>query len=83
MTKKTYDEDDLKRVAEILAEDIGTRIDVLEENMGTMVETKVRSVMKEEIAGVRQDIKIIKAAVTDTNKDLHHLERRVSRLKAA
>jgi len=80
---KTYDEDDLKRVAAIVAENIVTRIDTMEENMDARIESKVRQVVNEELAEVRQGIKIIKAAVTDTNKDLHLLEKRVSRFKAA
>lgn len=82
MAKKTYDEDDLKRIAELITEDIGTRIDALEENMGAIIERKVRPIVQEELVEAREDIKLIKAAVTDTNKDLHKLERRVARLEA-
>ena len=83
MAKKTYDEDDLRRVADTVTEDIIARIDAMEESMDTLIENKVGYVVSEELVEVRQDIKIIKAVVTDTNKDLHDLEKRVSRLKAA
>jgi len=83
MDKKTYGEDDLGRIARMLTEDIVARIDAMEKNVDAHIENKMRRVVNEELAEVRQDIKIIKAAVTDTRKDLHHLEKRVSRLEAA
>jgi hypothetical protein len=83
MGKKTYDEDDLQRIAKMLAEDMTSQLDILEENLDARIEKKMRKVIKEELVETRQDIKIIKAAVTDTNKDLHYLEKRISRLEAA
>lgn len=82
MGKKTYDEDDLSRVANMVAEKIEDRIDLLEENMEMMIERKVRPIVQEELVDVKQDISLIKSAVTDTNRDLHKLERRVTKLEA-
>lgn len=81
MTKKSYDEDDLKRVASLMAEEIGSRIDALEENIEIIIERKVRPIVQEELVEVKEDIHLIRAAVRETNKGLHVLEKRVARLE--
>ncbi len=53
------------------------------ENVETLIEKKVRPIVQEELAEVKDDIKTIKAAVKATNQDLLHLEQRVVKLENA
>jgi polyhydroxyalkanoate synthesis regulator phasin len=96
MTKK-HDEDKidgLKTDVQTLTTDVRHMSVLLEQTMaqnqlileavGDMQE-KVSTIpaIQEDIATLKTDMKIVKAAVTDTNKELHALERRVTRLEAA
>ena len=71
--------DELKLITELF----DNKFSVLLENLETIVENKVRTVVKDELNEVKQDIKIIKAAVTETNNDVRGLNQRVSILEAA
>jgi len=39
--------------------------------------------VEQDVAELKQDMKVVRAATTDTNHRVHDLERRVSRLEAA
>jgi predicted transcriptional regulator len=83
MSDKKYSDEDLRRIASIITEDMISRIDALEEGMDILIEKKVRTVMQEEFTPVRQDIELIKIAVTETNRDVHKLDLRVAKLESA
>ena len=39
--------------------------------------------LQQDVTELKQDMKVVRAATTDTNHQVHDLERRVSRLEAA
>jgi len=41
------------------------------------------SELRQDVAELKQDMKVVRAATTDTSHQVHDLERRVSRLEAA
>lgn len=68
--------------AAVLLEDMNGKFDAIMEILIPMQE-QVREIpkMKEDITEMKADIRTIKIAVTDTNRDLHKLERRVDVLE--
>ncbi len=68
----------------MLMEMQNAKIDAVLEVVGAMQE-KVAPipVMQQDITELRQDMKVVKAAVTATNRDVVMLEHRVTRLEAA
>lgn len=56
---------------------------MLEIMVGMQQEIKTLPGIRADLEEVKTDIKVIKAAVIETNKDLHTLERRVDRLEAS
>jgi len=80
---KAYNEDDIRRMAGILSEDMDTKLDTFLENVDTIITTKVRGIVREELVEVKGNIKIIKAAVTDTNKQVQDHETRLVQLETA
>ena len=67
----------------IILEHFDGKFAALLENVETLIEKKVRPIVQEELAEVKDDIKTIKAAVKATNQDLLHLEQRVVKLENA
>lgn len=62
----------------VLLEDMEDKIDFLVDAMkGMQDHVKHIPVMREDISELKQDVKIIKAAVKETNKDLSDLDNRV------
>lgn len=59
------------------------KVQLLAESVGAMQDdVKHIPKMREDIAELKGDTKIIKAAVTDTSKDVHRLDRRMDTLEA-
>lgn len=68
----------------VLLEDMEDKMDFLVDAMkGIQTQVKHIPVIQEDIAELRSDVKTIKLAVCETNKDLGHLEKRVTRLEKA
>jgi len=72
---------ELRRLGILMEEGLG-RQDAMLEAMALALE-HVRHIpaMREDLAEVKQDIKTIKAAVTDTNRELHSTGRRTPRTR--
>lgn len=68
---------------QIILEHFDDKFAAMLENLEIIIENKVRPIVQEELVEVKQDIKTIKIAVTDTNHELLLLEKRVSKLEAA
>ena len=67
---------------EALAEDDRSRFDGLAESVSTIAEQTARiPAIEAKVTELRSDNKVIKAAVTDTNYDLRHLDERVTMLE--
>ncbi len=73
----TMSNDDKK----FILEHFDDKFAVLVESLGVMIENKVRPIVQEELAEVKQDMKIVKLAVVQTNKDLKKLEERVTKFE--
>ena len=66
----------------VLLEEIRSQMQaVLEISTDTRNKINVLPTMQEDIAELKDDVQVIKQAVTDTNKDLELLERRVTKLE--
>ncbi len=67
---------------EALAEDDRSRFDGLAESVSTIAEQTARiPAIEAKVTELRSDNKVIRAAVTDTNYDLRHLDERVTMLE--
>jgi hypothetical protein len=84
MNTNTYTDDDLRRVVGIVNEQIDDKLDLLLEVVSDM-QQKVNALprIETEIAELKADMKVVKAAVTDTSRQVHDIDRRVTRLEAA
>lgn len=82
MSDKKYNDEDLKRVAGFITKSIEDKLDIFLENIDSLLEEKVRPIIKEELVDIKQDMKTIKAAVTHTSKQTHNHERRLSAIEA-
>ncbi len=69
--------------AKMIIEHFDDKFSVMLENVETVIETKVRGIVQEELEPIKTDLKIIKAAVRETNKDFQDLKVRVAVLEAA
>lgn len=70
------------KYTDILLEEIRSQMGAVLEIVSSMQENvKHIPVMREDIADLKSDVAVIKAAVKDTNHDLKFLERRVDRLE--
>ena len=81
MNGRKYDDKDLQRVVGIISEQLDDKFAVLTENLETMVIWHTQPI-KEDVKDLKQDMKIVKAAVTATNHDIKNHEIRISRLEA-
>jgi septal ring factor EnvC (AmiA/AmiB activator) len=82
MSRKNYDEEDLKRVAGFITEHMESKFGILLENVDTLLNKRLTPI-KQDIAELKMDMRVVKAAVTDTNKQVQSHERRISSLEAA
>lgn len=70
------------KYTDILLEEIRSQMGAVLEIVSSMQENvKHIPVMREDIADLKSDVAVIKAAVKDTNHDLKLIERRVDRLE--
>jgi hypothetical protein len=82
-TMKRYDDNDLQRFGQIIAEQISSEFKTGFEAIEVMSrQVKRIPVIEQDIAELKSDMKAIRVAVTATNKDQHKLERRISRLES-
>lgn len=88
MTHRDEERNDSKTATEIrhmsvLLEQVISQNQAILESMDTMIETKIRPTIQEELTPIKQDIELIKKAVTETNQDVHKLDLRVARLETS
>ncbi len=67
----------------VVLEEIRSQNKAVLESVGQMKGTISTLVTKDELAEVRSDVKAIRAALTDTNKDLRDHENRITLLEQA
>lgn len=67
---------------DFLIEYFDGKFSTLLENIDTKIAVRLAP-LKSNVADLKDDMKIVKLAVKDTNHDLHLLERRVEKLEAA
>lgn len=75
MSDKTYTEDDLRRVAGIFSEQIKDELQVILEVVSDIQTKMIHLPTREEFNELKADIRTIKAAVKDTNRELHSITR--------
>jgi hypothetical protein len=67
---------------DVLLEDIRSQMQaVLEISRDTQKKVEPLATMQEDVAELKSDLKTVKLVVTDTNKDLNLLDRRVTHLE--
>ena len=71
--------DDTQIIIEYFDEKIASMLEGIESSL----DKKVRLIVREELEPVKDDIKIIKTAVTATNQDIIKLQNDVAELQAA
>jgi polyhydroxyalkanoate synthesis regulator phasin len=68
----------------VILEEIRDQNKAVLEAVGDMQQkVAVLPAMQQDIAELKQEMKVVRAATTDTSRQVHDLERRVSRLEAA
>lgn len=67
----------------ILLEEIVSQNKAVLEIVGDMQKSMGVLAKQSDLEEVKSDVKIVKAAITDTNKDMQHIDRRVTDLEAA
>jgi Mg2+ and Co2+ transporter CorA len=68
----------------VILEEIRDQNKAVLEAVGDMQQmVAVLPAMQQDIAELKQEIMVVRAATTDTSRQVHDLERRVSRLEAA
>jgi len=83
MGKKAYDDDDLHRVAGFMAEHIENEFRTGFQALEAIREdVKKIPKMEQDIHDIKADIKVIKAVLIDTNKDVRGHEKRIARLES-
>jgi septal ring factor EnvC (AmiA/AmiB activator) len=83
MTKTNDDLDKDIRYLGVLFEKMLDQNKTILEVVGDMQQhiTKIPQ-LQEDIHELKQDMRVVKAAVTDTNRELHELDKRVTQLEA-
>jgi polyhydroxyalkanoate synthesis regulator phasin len=71
-----------KNYTDVLLEDMNGKFDLLLDIMKGMQEEMRTFAKQADLKEVKQDVKVIKAAVTETNKDVHNLQVRVAHLES-
>jgi hypothetical protein len=73
-----------KNYTDVLLEDMNHKFDLLLEAIAPLKDMqKDIFALKEDLEEVKQDVKVVKAAVTDLSKQVHGHERRFTKLKTA
>lgn len=68
----------------VLLEQVLTQNQLIMETAGDMQDkVKLIPTIAEDVTVLRADMRIVKAAITDANRELHTLDARVARLEAA
>jgi hypothetical protein len=82
MGRKIYDEDDIQRLGHVIAEDIISKFQTAMKAI-TEIKAQVRKIpaMQTDIKTLKTDMKVVKLAITHTNKDHQILKKRVTRLE--
>ena len=75
MSDKTYTEDDLHRVAGIFSEQIKGELQVIHEVLGDIQNKVSHLPTRDEFNELKADVRTIRAAVKDTNRELHTITR--------
>jgi hypothetical protein len=83
MSRAIYTDDELKRVAGIKDEIFKDQVQLILEIVTDMQAKITQLPTRQEFNELKQDTKVIKAAVTDTSRQVHDHERRITRLEAA
>lgn len=65
-----------------ILEHFDSKIDVLLENIDTKIDQKLAP-LQSDISELKIDMKVVKRAVTDTNRDITDHEQRIQKLEAA
>lgn len=81
-TKPTCTDDDLKRIAGIKDEQLAGQLGPLLEAVHQIQQTLQTLPTQHDFAATQTDVKIIKAAVTDTSQQVHDHERRITLVEA-
>lgn len=76
MSDKTHNEDDLRRIAGIFSEQISGELRAIHEVLGD-IQQRVSKLpaMEADIADLKSDMHVVKAAVKDTNREPHSITR--------
>ncbi|HSX15181.1 MAG TPA: hypothetical protein VLF40_00115 [Candidatus Saccharimonadales bacterium] len=84
MSSQKYTDEDLKRIAGIKDDQFNDKLEVLLEVVAD-IQQKVNLLpkMEDDIKALQSDVKVIRAAVTDTSREVHELDKRVAHLEAA
>jgi archaellum component FlaC len=83
MTKTIDDLDNDIRGMGVMLEQVLDQNRAVLEAVGDMQPQVADLPKRDEFEELKQDMQIVKAAVTDTNREVHDLDTRVSRLEAA
>jgi uncharacterized coiled-coil DUF342 family protein len=84
MSAGKYDDDDLMRIAELVAEQMISQIKTELESIDE-IKKRVSGIpeMQDDITELKSDVKAVKHAVKDTNTDLRKLDHRVTQLETS
>jgi hypothetical protein len=81
MSEPRYSDDDLKRVAGIKDEQFDDHLKAVLEGVDAILDKRLKP-MERDLAELNGNVKIVKAAATDTSRDMRTLDERVDRLEA-
>jgi polyhydroxyalkanoate synthesis regulator phasin len=71
-----------KDYTDVLLEDMNSKFDLLLDVMKSMKEEMSNFAKQPDLEEIKQDVKVIKHAVTETNKDVQGLNLRVAHLES-
>ncbi|HSW37041.1 MAG TPA: hypothetical protein VLG37_01580 [Candidatus Saccharimonadales bacterium] len=77
---KTYNEDDISRLAKLIGEEFSDKLNVFVEDLDSRIDRKLAPI-KDDITELKQDMKTLKVVLRDTNKDVMRLKDRVTHLE--
>jgi hypothetical protein len=81
-TMSSYNDNDLQRLGEILAEQITSEFKLGFEAIGAIKQqVAILPALEAKVDALTLDMRVVKAAVTDTNQDQRRLEKRVDKLE--
>ena len=72
-----------KNYTDVLLEDMNHKFDLLLEIVGQMRDEMKTLAKQTDLEEVKQDVKVVKAAVTDLSRQVHGHEKRFTKLKTA